>query len=129
MLCPNCGNELESNAKFCTKCGATVDEIPVVPISAPTQQYQNMGYNQNMQMMMQPMGQPIKKRKMGNVVHNVIHVIMAIIIIGLCVLINDYSNTLSDMNSAYDSLSKEYDDYQNRSATEKTADAFWSWFE
>ena len=63
MLCPNCGNELESNAKFCPKCGAAVDKIPVVPTSAPTQQYQNMGYNQNMQMMMQP----ITNRKKGNI--------------------------------------------------------------
>ncbi len=26
MFCKNCGNELENNAKFCSKCGCSVEE-------------------------------------------------------------------------------------------------------
>ena len=42
MFCPNCGNSLEDNAKFCSKCGA-----PVAQEAAPAPAYQAPAYEEN----------------------------------------------------------------------------------
>ena len=42
MFCPNCGNSLEDNAKFCSKCGASVAQE-----AAPAPAYQAPAYEEN----------------------------------------------------------------------------------
>lgn len=39
MNCPNCGNELKPNMKFCAKCGTAVQQPVATPTPAPNQEY------------------------------------------------------------------------------------------
>jgi phage shock protein C len=36
MFCPECGKQLESNARFCSACGATINSAPDYTSSAST---------------------------------------------------------------------------------------------
>lgn len=50
MFCTNCGNKIDENTKFCTKCGATVKKYQNQQVSADNQQNQQVsaaGNNNN----------------------------------------------------------------------------------
>lgn len=106
MNCTNCGNVLEDNAKFCTKCGNSISvknmNISQQPVNIATPIQQQPIYSVN------PVGTTPKK-------NNVLTIILGIAVAVLVVML------VSTQYQLYE--------YKNRNAVDKTIDAIGSWLE
>lgn len=67
MWCKNCGSEIEPGAKFCTACGAKVDDNPQTPM------------NEDQEIVKQA---PVKKSKNSKIIFGVIAGILILAIVG-----------------------------------------------
>ena len=133
MNCTNCGTPLNDNAKFCTKCGAVIQPVTenmTQPLPTNGEGNPNQSIYTTQYMTMSP------KKGLSTKQHNAIHTLMGITIIILGILTIYYANEATfwyDSSSMYKEEANEwkhtYENYQNRSDSEKTMDAIRSWFD
>lgn len=113
MYCPNCGNNLEENAKFCQKCGTSVS-IPNMSASqqsvntAPSMQQAVYGAN--------PTTTATSKK------NNIILIALGVVVVVLVLM-------LISMQSKNSSLETQMYNYENRNSVDKTIDAIGSWLD
>ena len=155
MKCSNCGFISETDAKFCYKCGAVLNESATSnsteKSSTTTPSFTNEDIpspQQSFSATMNGMSHPLTTNffsqqtvantspKSHNKLHNIVHTIMAICIVLLLLLINGNRMYINDMDEYADYFHEqylEYEDYyyenENKGATEKTVDAIDSWLD
>lgn len=109
MNCTNCGNTLEENAKFCTKCGKHVS-IPNANIG------QQPVYNVN------PAGVIPEK-------NNTITIILGIAVGVLVIVLISMQSKVTNLENELSQAQLQIEDYGNRNAIDKTIDAIGSWLD
>lgn len=101
MVCPNCGNNLEDNAKFCVKCGISLEnaifqeETQTIPDTTTNNIVPTISNNN-------------KKYKILSAVFAVGFVFMLILYIQKG---TEYESLKTEMESLYDDYESLYNDY------------------
>lgn len=119
MKCPNCGNTLEDNAKFCTNCGNPVSATNLntnqqpVNMTVPVQQ---PAYNLN------PVGDIPKK-------NNVITIILGVAVAVLLAMLISMQSKVYNLESELSRSQRDLENYKNRNSIEKSIDAIGSWID
>ena len=72
MWCKNCGSEIEPGAKFCTACGAKVDDNPETPMNEEQDLNNQASVNQA----------PVKKSKNSKIIFGIIAGILILALVG-----------------------------------------------
>nr|WP_075573992.1 zinc ribbon domain-containing protein [Ezakiella massiliensis] len=72
MWCKNCGSEIEPGAKFCTACGAKVDDNPETPMNEEQDLNNQASVNQA----------PVKKSKNSKIIFGIIAGILILTLVG-----------------------------------------------
>lgn len=72
MWCKNCGSEIEPGAKFCTACGAKVDDNPETPMNEEQDLNNQASVNQA----------PVKKSKISKIIFGIIAGILILALVG-----------------------------------------------
>lgn len=119
MNCPNCGNTLEENAKFCQKCGN--------PVSAP-----DMNASQHPVNMATPMQQPVYGTNPATTIpkkNNIITIALGVVVVVLALILISMQSKISNLENELVRTRNEMEDYENRNAVEKSIDAIGSWLE
>lgn len=111
MKCPNCGADLEADAKFCTNCGKeTIPATQTVVPAAPTLAVQTSIPTP------QPVGTvPVQQKKNNNTLLIVLGVVIGVIVlfgVGGLLIIRTVFNSISDEIANYEDSPSIYD-YSN----------------
>lgn len=127
MICSNCGQTLDDNAKFCAKCGMTVGvDNRGINISAQAQPAYNASVPQQIYY---PNNSTNNNGKTIKIICGIVIVVLLAVVAVLYSKVAFLENSIAQ----YETIIEEYEEtisgYENRSTLDKTGEALEGWLE